>query len=58
MNRLLLIAALATPSFVLAAPHPVHDDGGAVNWRLTWKDTVDQARKTGRPILLQGCNAG
>jgi hypothetical protein len=55
---MLLAMTFLVPALVVAAPHPVHNDGGAVNWKLNWNEVVALAKKTGRPILLHGSHEG
>lgn len=52
-------AAIAAVALVFAcgnvgaAPHPFHDDGGAVDWQLNFSAAMQLARRTGKPILLE-----
>jgi thioredoxin-related protein len=38
-----------------AAPHPFHDDGGAVNWKWSLATALDASKKTGKPIFIDAC---
>jgi hypothetical protein len=51
---LTVTACLVTTPLLLAAPHPIHDDKGAVNWKATYKEAIALAQKTGKPIFIEG----
>jgi hypothetical protein len=57
MNRLWLGWALAAGLAVVgsagAAPHPVHDDGGAVNWRPDLAAALRLAQTSGKPVFIE-----
>lgn len=36
-----------------AAPHPHHDDGGFINWKLNWRSAVEAAQRSGKPIFIE-----
>jgi hypothetical protein len=50
---LLLWAGLTALSS--AGPHPFHDDGGFINWRLASAAAIKEAQATGKPIFALGC---
>jgi hypothetical protein len=47
-----LVLGLAICELSPAAPHPYHDDGGAINWRPTWAAAIDLSKKTGKPLFI------
>ncbi|OAI46730.1 hypothetical protein AYO44_10825 [Planctomycetaceae bacterium SCGC AG-212-F19] len=49
---LLLWAGVAALSS--AGPHPFHDDGGFINWRLTSATAIKEAQANGKPIFALG----
>jgi hypothetical protein len=51
---LVLMTGLMVLSSALAAPHPFHDDGGTVNWRLSYPAALQQAQLSGKPIFVLG----
>jgi hypothetical protein len=55
-HRLLVaLAALFTTAIfemVSAAPFPVYDDGGVVNWKLSYAQAQSLAQKAGKPIFI------
>src|SRR5262249_18293460 len=56
MRRLALALALSAGLAALtsAAPHPWHDDGGTVNWKLNYPPAFQLAQQTGKPIFILG----
>ena len=53
MHRLVAVSWLAVAGLAAAAPHPFHDDGGAVNWKPTWQLALQTAQKTGKPLFIE-----
>ena len=49
---LVLSAGLAVCGRAAAGPHPLHDDGGAVNWRPTLRAALDAAQRAGKPVFI------
>ncbi len=55
LSLLLLGAGMAVLTSATAAPHPAgHDDGNAVNWRLTYTNALKEAQTSGKPIFVLG----
>lgn len=56
MNRyvlaLVLSGGLVSCEFLSANPHPLHDDGGAVNWKPSMAAALKAAKDTGKPIFI------
>jgi hypothetical protein len=50
---LLLVTYFAVAGLAAAAPHPFHDDGGAINWKPTWQIAVQTAQRTGKPLFIE-----
>jgi hypothetical protein len=47
-----LCFCLAGPA--AAAPHPYHDDGGAVNWQPNLAAAMKAAQASGKPLFVEG----
>lgn len=56
MNRLtiglLLTGCLVAGEFAAANPHPLHDDGGAVDWKGSFAEALKTSQATGKPIFI------
>jgi hypothetical protein len=55
LSLLILGAGMAVLSSATAAPHPAgHDDGNAINWRVTYVSALKEAATTGKSIFVLG----
>ena len=55
---LMLVVGLIGFAVALGAPHPLHDDGGAVNWRQNMRAALEAAQRSGKPIFLEAGREG
>ena len=51
--RLCSVVSLATVGLAGAAPHPFHNDDGAVRWQPTYAAALQAALRTGKPIFIE-----
>lgn len=58
MRPLTGVLLLAATGLAYAAPHPFHDDGGAVNWKPSWRAALEAAQRAGKPIFLEAGRKG
>lgn len=47
------IPAQVITGLASAAPHPFHDDGGAVNWKSSLAAAQEASKLTGKPIFIE-----
>ena len=52
-----LALVLSLAAVADAAPHPFHNDGGAVNWQ-SWPAGLVMAQKAGKPVFLEAGREG